>query len=170
MITKLLSKMIEYEKGSPKRVNHFLKVYSFANLISENENISEELKLIISVSAIVHDIGIKVSLDKYGSSSGKYQQIEGPIIAEKMLQELGYTQSIINRVCFLIANHHTYENIDGIDYQILIEADFLVNIFEDDLNKEKVSDIKTKYFKTNYGKHLVDTLYLHKGEWHNINA
>ncbi len=160
MISKLLSKMIEYEKGCPKRVNHLLKVYSFANLISENENVSEELKLIISVSAIVHDIGIKISLDKYNSSAGKYQQIEGPIIAEKMLQELGYKQSIIDRVCFLIANHHTYDNIDGIDYQILIEADFLVNIFEDDLNKENTSNIKTKYFKTDYGKQLIDTLYL----------
>ena len=43
---------------------------------------------------------------------------------------------MIERVKYLIAHHHTYDAIDGIDYQILVEADFLVNILEDGLAKE----------------------------------
>ena len=31
----------------------------------------------------------------------------------------------------LLSINHTYNNIDEIDYQILVEADFLVNIMED---------------------------------------
>ncbi len=160
MISKLIDKMIEYETGCPKRINHFLKVYSFAKLIAENENLSEDMMQIVSVASIVHDIGIKISLDKYNSTSGKYQEKEGPAVAQKMLSELGFKQYLIDRVSFLIANHHSYDNIDGIDYQILIEADFLVNIFEDGLSKEQAEHIKERYFKTAYGRKLLETMYL----------
>jgi HD superfamily phosphodiesterase len=160
MISELIDKMIEYETGCPKRINHFLKVYSFAKLIAENENLSEDIMQIVSIASIVHDIGIKISLEKYNSTSGKYQEKEGPAVAQKMLAELGFKQDLIDRVSFLIANHHSYDNIDGIDYQILIEADFLVNIFEDGLSKEQAEHIEERYFKTAYGKKLLETMYL----------
>ncbi len=59
-----------------------------------------------------------------------YKEKEGPAIAEKLLGELGFDQDVSNRVQYLIAHHHTYDNINEIDYQILVEADFLVNIME----------------------------------------
>lgn len=160
MIAKLIDKMIEHESGCPKRINHFLKVYSFAKQIAENENLSESIRETIEVATLVHDIGIKISLEKYNSSSGKYQEKEGPVIAEKMLTNLSFSKDLIDRVCYLIANHHSYDNIDGIDYQILIEADFLVNIFEDGLTKEQAEQIKERYFQTKYGKKLLETMYL----------
>ena len=49
---------------------------------------------------------------------------------------MGFDDDISKRVQYLIAHHHTYDHVDGIDYQILIEADFLVNIMEDHLSKE----------------------------------
>ena len=57
-------------------------------------------------------------------------------IAEKLLGELGFEQDVSNRIQYLIAHHHTYDNINEIDYQILVEADFLVNVMEDGLSKE----------------------------------
>lgn len=159
-ITKLINKMIEYEAGCPKRINHFLKVHSFANLIAQNEKLTKDLKLVISVASVVHDIGIRISIEKYNSSAGKYQEKEGPAAAEKMLTELGFEKDLIEKVCFLVANHHTYDNIQGLDYQILVEADFLVNIFEDELSKEQAMQIKEKYFKTESGKKLMETMYL----------
>jgi len=160
MISELINKMIEYEAGCPKRINHFLKVWAFARQIAKNENIDSKTKFIIESVAVIHDIGIKPSLEKYNSSAGHYQQIEGPPAAEKFLSEFGFDKEFIDRICLLIANHHTYGKIDGIDYQILIEADFLVNIFEDALDKEKTALIKEKYFKTKSGKDLLDKLYL----------
>ena len=65
----------------------------------------------------------------------------------------------INRVCYLIAHHHTYEEIDGIDYQILLEADFLVNAFEDRLEKEEISHFRNKIFKTKTGIYLLNTMF-----------
>jgi len=158
--TQLINKMIEHEKGFPKRVNHFLKVYSFANIIAASENLDATKKLILETATILHDVGIKISLKKYNSSAVKYQEIEGPPIAEKMLIDLNFPKDIIDRVCFLIAHHHHYDKIDGIDYQILIEADFLVNIFEDELKKELILNIKNKYFRTDSGKKILDKLYL----------
>lgn len=112
------------------------------------------------MAAIVHDIGIKISEIKYSSSSGKYQQIEGPVVAEELLRKLDYNNSIILRTCFLIAHHHTYSSIDDIDFQILVEADFLVNINEEKLSIETIKKIKEKIFKTKTGKLYLEHLYL----------
>ena len=69
---------MEYYAGDPKRVQHFLKVYEFAKLIGESESLETETMHILRTAAIVHDIGIKISEEKYGSSNGKYQEKEGP--------------------------------------------------------------------------------------------
>ena len=50
--------------------------------------------------------------------------------------------------------------IDGIDFQILVEADFLVNIFEDSLGREAIESIGVRIFKTEGGKSLLKTMYL----------
>ena len=40
-----------------------------------------------------------------------------------------------------------------------MEADFLVNIFEDEMNKEMLASVREKYFKTMTGKMLLETIY-----------
>ena len=80
--------MIAYENGSPARIQHFMKVYAFADMIGEAEKLSEEKMEILRAAALVHDIGIRVAEEKYGSCSGKLQEKEGPAIAEKMLDEM----------------------------------------------------------------------------------
>lgn len=158
--TEVCKKMIEYYKGDCKRINHFLKVYSFAKTIGEAENITKEQQFLLEISALTHDIGIKISEEKYNSSLGKYQEQEGPAVAEKMLSELGFQQNFIKDVCYLIAHHHTYNNIDNIVYQILIEADFIVNIFEDNLTKKQIVKIQDKIFKTKTGNMILENMYL----------
>ena len=107
----------------------------------------------------VHDIGIKNSEKKYNSSAGNYQQIEGPPEAKKLLAELGIESGVIDRVCWLIAHHHTYTDIQGIDYQILVEADFLVNFYEDDMSIDSVHSAGGKMFKTLSGKAILNAIY-----------
>jgi HD superfamily phosphodiesterase len=159
IISETIKKMILYFDGDVKRVNHALKVYAFAKSIGELEGIPVEKLRILEVAAILHDIGIKESERKYSSSSGKYQEMEGPPVARNILQELNFSQDFIDRVSHLIANHHTYSKIDDIDFQILVEADFLVNIFEDEIRKEQVKIIKKKYFRTNTGISYLESLY-----------
>ena len=149
---KLIEKMMEYYTGDPKRIQHFIKVYEFAKIIGEAEKLDPETMYILRTAAIVHDIGIKVSEEKYGSSSGKYQEKEGPAVAEPMLLSLGYEEEVIDRVLYLIAHHHTYNEIEGEDYQILVEADFLVNLFEDGSSKETAQKVQENIFRTQTGR------------------
>ncbi|MGN1411915.1 MAG: HD domain-containing protein [Oscillospiraceae bacterium] len=151
--------MIKYFKGDKKRINHFIKVHSYAKCIGELENISNEELFTLEVASMVHDIGIKNSELKYHSASGKYQEIEGVPEASKLLKSLGFETSIIDRVCYLVGHHHTYDNIVGLDYQILVEADFLVNLFEDNSSMSAIKSAKDKIFKTPTGLLLLNNIF-----------
>ena len=160
MTNKVLEKMIEYFGADTQRINHALKVYSFSGCIARSEMLSEEELLIIDVSAILHDIGIKEAEKKYNSCIGKYQEKEGPVVAQTLLSEFGFNNEVLDRIYFIIGNHHTYSKIDGIDFQILVEADFLVNIFEDKISMDAVKTIRKKYFKTQSGISILESMYI----------
>lgn len=162
MTAEVLNKMILYFKDDVKRINHALKVYGFATAIAGSEAVTDGERNIIELAAILHDIGIKEAERKYNSSAGNYQEIEGPPIAGNMLKEAAVEKAVIERVCNIIGNHHSYAKIDGIDFQILVESDFLVNIFEDSINIDAVKSIKEKYFMTASGRRFLDSMYLIK--------
>lgn len=157
-IGQVINAMLAYYAGDVRRINHFLKVYGFAKAIGEMEGLDESTQEIIEIAALTHDIGIKNSEKKYNSSAGNYQQIEGPPEAKKLLAELGIESGVIDRVCWLIAHHHTYTDIQGIDYQILVEADFLVNFYEDNVSQDSIQSIRDKIFKTLSGKMILRNL------------
>ena len=154
MINQLHLAMIELYKGDAKRIQHFCKVHSYAKLITETENVDKNCQFIIEAAALTHDIGIHICEEKYGSSNGKLQEKEGPAIAEKLLGELGFDRNVSERVQYLIAHHHTYGNINEMDYQILVEADFLVNIMEEGSSKEAAIKAYQNIFKTSCGKKI----------------
>ena len=155
--------MIEYYRGDAKRIQHFIKVYNFASLLGRQEQLDEEALFILETAAIVHDIGIRICEKKYGVYDGKHQELEGPVEAEKLLNTLGnYTFEQILRVCWLVGHHHTYSNIDGMDYQLLVEADFLVNIYEDGFTYEMIENVRNKIFRTQSGIRCLENLYLNK--------
>ena len=135
MINKLHAEMIKLYAGDPKRIQHFCKVHSYAKLIAELENVDEKTRFILETAALTHDIGIHICEQKYGDCGGKLQE-----------------QDVSTRVQYLIAHHHTYEDMDGIDYQILVEADFLVNMYEDTLSQQAVQHAYTTIFRTETGK------------------
>ena len=157
-IEQVFARMIEYYSHDPKQIHHFLKVHSFAMRIGIAENLDERTLSILEIAAIVHDIGIKAAREKYGSGAGNYQEELGPAIAKAMLEDL-YPQDIVDRVCYLVSRHHTYTDIDGMDYQILLEADFLVNIYEGNMSHDATRSVLEKVFKTNTGKWLCTTMY-----------
>ena len=160
IIHLIMNEMQEYYKGDARRIFHFMKVYSFAKHIAICESVDAPTLFILELAALMHDIGIKKSEEKYGSSAGSYQEKEGPPIAEMILQKNKIDQNVIDRVCYLIGHHHTYTKIDGIDYQILVEADFIVNIDEDKMSNSATESVMRKYFKTQTGLLCLRYLYL----------
>ena len=159
MINKLHLAMIELYSGDARRIQHFCKVHSYAKIIAETENVDEKCLFILEAAALTHDIGIHLCEEKYGKCNGKLQEKEGPALAKKLLEELGFDCDVSERVQYLIAHHHTYDNIDGIDYQILVEADFLVNIMEDGLSKEAALNAYHNIFKTECGKKICKEMF-----------
>ena len=152
--------MIEYDKGDPMRIQHFMKVHDFAALIGKLEGLDKETMFVLETAAILHDVGIHVSEQKYGSSAGHYQEIEGPAEARKLMLEVGdYSDEQMDRVCYLVGHHHTYSAIDGMDYQILVEADFLVNIYEDNLSPEARDAARRNIFRTSTGIEILNSMF-----------
>ena len=90
MLNDLFLEMINYFAGDAKRIQHLVKVHSFAKLIGELEHVEEKNMRILKAAAYVHDIGIKPAEKKYGSCGGKLQEQEGPAAAKEILERLGF--------------------------------------------------------------------------------
>ena len=160
VIARVIEKMIKYFGTDVRRINHALKVYGFANCIARNEKLSANDAFCVDIAAILHDIGIVEAEMKYNSTSGCYQEMEGPAVARKIVENEMLDDKMLDRICYIIGNHHSYQNIDGIDFQIIVEADFLVNIHEDEMSDQAIHSIRDKYFKTQTGISLIDGIYM----------
>ena len=66
---------------------------------------------------------------------------------------------MIERICYLIGHHHTYKDVDGADYQLLLEADFLVNTYEDELSAKACKTFREKVFRTMSGTAMLNAVY-----------
>lgn len=158
-IQTVINAMIAYDAGDPMRIHHFLKVYTFARLIGLEEGLDPHTQFILEAAAVVHDIGIHKAEAIYGSSHGKYQEALGPAEADTLLTGLNWPRDVIDRIMYLVGHHHTYANIEGPDYQILVEADFLVNLYEDELPPAAQKRAYETIFRTAAGKRLCRNLY-----------
>ena len=163
-IAELAQRMIAYSTGNLHDINHFLKVHSFAKAIGEMEGLDERTLNILEMASVMHDIGIKPSLIKYHSSSGRHQQVEGPAPAAEIMKQLGQDAELIDRVCWLIAHHHTITGVEKIDHRILLEADFLVNIFEGEFSRKQVDSIREKVFRTQTGRNILQHMFYERKE------
>ena len=155
-----MKKMIEYSEGSLHDINHFMKVHSFARTIGTLEEVDSDTQTIIEVAAIVHDIACPSLRERYGVANGKLQEAEGMILARALLDDSGLSKEQIDRIVYLVGHHHTIDQIDGIDYQILIEADYLVNADESSYSKDNIKNTLDTVFKTQTGKELLTNIYL----------
>ena len=155
---ELLLRLVSFYKGNPGMIQHTIKVYTFSKMIAEGECVDEKTKETIALSAIVHDVGIKVAEEKYGRCDGKLQEKEGQEVAEKLLSDLT-DEDTIRRVSFLVAHHHTYSEVDGIDWRILLEADYLVNAYEGRHSKEAMKEAYEHIFETKTGKNIFSQMF-----------
>ena len=86
-LDKLMERMIEFDGGDPKRIQHFIKVHSFAQQIGVGEGLDVHTQELLEAAAIVHDIGIHPAETKYGRCDGRLQEQEGPKPAKEILKE-----------------------------------------------------------------------------------
>ena len=65
----------------------------------------------------------------------------------------------MNRVAYLVGHHHSPEQIDGIDYQILLEADYIVNASENGYGQQTIQSFMEHTMKTSAGIRLTKTVF-----------
>lgn len=158
-ISKIIQKMIKFSDKNLHDINHFMKVWAFAKTIGELEKLDSETQFILEVAAITHDIACPLCREKYGNTNGKYQEQEGEPLVREFLKNTGLTDEQVNRVAYLVAHHHTFKDIKGLDYQILIEADYLVNADESNFSQQNIKNSKDLIFKTKSGVEFLESMY-----------
>ena len=163
IVATATQKMIEFYKGSIHDIDHFLKVWAMAKTIGELEGLDKHTQEVLELAAVVHDISCPLCREKYGNTNGKNQEVESPPLVEKFFEGLPVERGDVERVSWLVAHHHTYTNIAGLDYQILLEADFLVNAGESGYACSAIENFRQRVFRTASGTELLDSMYL-KGE------
>ena len=142
-----------------KRISHALRVLEHAQALLKTEGGKPKVVL---AAAVLHDIGIQAAERKHGSAAGRFQEMEGPPIAEGILKELGVDEDTRDHVLKIIANHHSAKDIDTLEFRILWDADWLVNLPAEfpDMDKQKLEALVEKIFKTASGRETARRLYL----------
>lgn len=155
----VIEKMIKCSKGNVRDISHFMKVWGFARILGELEVLEPEEQELLEITATIHDIACPLCREKYGSCPGNLQEQESPALVREFLEEFVFATKFVEKVCWLVAHHHTYDEVDGIIHRILLEADFLVNAHECNASPEEIREMYEKVFRTHGGKKLLKEMY-----------
>ena len=128
----LLLDALLYEDGHQRRTEHILKVYGLARLLGEAEGLETEERMILQEN----------------------QRREAPRLVEAFLQQAGYPAQCTPRVLELVERHHDYSGSHGRLLGLLMEADLLVNCYEDPPSPERLEKL-APLFRTETGRRLL---------------
>lgn len=159
-VAAAVEKMIRFSDGNIHDIEHFMKVWAFAKTIGEQERLDEHTQMILELAAVVHDISCPLCRLKYGNTNGKLQEREGPALVAAFSEGSDLSERDVRRISWLVAHHHTYTDVDGLDHRILLEADFLVNAGESGSPKAAVLKARDIIFKTQSGTRLLNSMFL----------
>lgn len=139
----LIKAMVDYFEDDRKRIEHAKRVIGYAEMILAKEQADPNVVL---AAAALHDIGIKNAEKKHGSSSAKYQELEGPPVARSILEKLEYPDDFILEVCDIIGHHHHPRTEETMNYKVLYDADLLVNTEAADVDTSSESGADSAFF------------------------
>ena len=158
-IPALLEKMIAFSERNIHNIDHLIRVWTYARTIGAQEGLDPDTQYVLEAAAIVHDIACPLCRAKYGNTNGKYQEAEGAPMAAAFLREAGVDEEKTARIAYLVGHHHTFTDVDGLDYQILLEADYLANASENEYTSKAVAVFRRKFCRTLSGRRLLGTLF-----------
>lgn len=159
-IAEILKKMITFSNGNIHDIDHLIKVWTYAKTIGELEGLDPETQFVLEIAAITHDIACPLCREKFGNTNGKYQEQEGIPLVRAFLSDTGLSPEQIERVAYLVGHHHTYINVDGADYQILLEADYIANASENSFSRQSIETFLRRVTKTESGIRLARSVLL----------
>ena len=83
-------------------------------------------------------------------------------VVEAFLNGTGMNAAQIERVKFLVGHHHTFSDIEGADYQILVEADYIANASENGYDAKNIENFLKRIVKTSAGRQLIESVFLRR--------
>lgn len=93
---RLTRVLLEYFGSDDRRIEHALCVLHHADrLISAYPGCDTD---IVIASALLHDVGIRVSEERHGFNTGKTQEEYGPPVAAELLHSVGFPPEKIEMV------------------------------------------------------------------------
>lgn len=162
-VAKAVSKMVAfYERESQvvvHDVNHFMKVWGFARTIGILEGLDPVTQETLELAAVAHDIACPLCRRKYGQADGRHQELEGEGLTRQFYEEFHLPEKQLERICYIVAHHHSFSGVQGLDYQIMLEADFLVNADESEVSLDGILNFREKVFRTETGIRLLNQMY-----------
>ena len=121
-LTRVLT---QYFGNDDRRIEHALRVLHHAEHIMESHT-GCDAEIVIA-SALLHDVGIKVSEERHGYNNGKTQEEYGPSVAGDLLGSIGFPSDKMEIVKNIIGNHHSPSRYNYPELAVLKEADQVVN-------------------------------------------
>ena len=158
-IAQIMETMLTFSEENIHDIDHFLRVWCYAKTIGELEGLDRETQFILEAAAIVHDIACPFCREKYGSTNGKYQEREGAPMVRAFFAGSDLSAEQIDRIAWLVAHHHTFNEIEGIDYQILVEADYIANASENGYDRKNIENFMAKIMKTESAVRLTKAVF-----------
>lgn len=145
-----------------RRIAHALEVTGHALRIQAAEGGNRE---IVTMAALLHDVGIKPGEEKHGRNDGKIQEELGPPVAEEILKGLKIREESISTVKEIIAHHHTPGKVLTKEFACLWDADMIVNLREvaGTMPRVKIAVLIETKFLTAEGKRIARGIFLAAG-------
>ena len=140
-------------------VNHFMQVWGFARTIGILEGLDPVTQETLELAAVAHDIACPLCRRKYGQADGRHQELEGEGLTRQFYEEFHLPEEQLERICYIVAHHHSFSGVQGLDYQIMLEADFLVNAGESEVSLDGILNFREKVFRTGTGIRLLNQMY-----------
>lgn len=123
--TRLTAILTSFFGPDKRRIKHALNVLREAERLASNRT-DIDMDILVA-AAILHDVGIKPSEEKYGFNTGKTQEKLGPPVAGELLRESGLSDDKTRKIKEIIGNHHSRSRYDYPELEVLKEADNIVN-------------------------------------------
>jgi len=121
----IMKRLVAYFGDDRRRIEHALRVLVHAErLMAQHGGCDPE---IVIASALLHDVGIKVSEEKLGYNNGRTQEEYGPPVAEELLDAVGFPREKTEIVKKIVGNHHSPSRYDYAELEVLKQADRIVN-------------------------------------------
>ena len=115
------------------------------------EGVSRREQEIIEIAAILHDLACRCAEKNTEIPTENTRRRRGLFWRGSFWRTVACREDMAERIVYLVGHHHTLTDVDGMDYQILIEADYLVNADESHYSQENIRHTMETVFRTATG-------------------